>query len=192
MGEYAWRILARVPTNTSTEVQAWVLKPPAAPQAIRLPGQAPTEPPVGQGFEVAPAACPVARVSTAASRARNQGAGAAILVAFEYERDQVGDVRTPLRGGPAGVVFRPTLTSKADDPTAQANANRRRGKRRSATHQWERHNGEGGREHNQNREQKVQLQGMPGYKEDSLFIDGESVGLKYVPDALRNIRRYRE
>jgi transposase len=39
--------------NTPTELQAWVLKPPNAPQAIRLPGQAPTEPPVGQGFEVA-------------------------------------------------------------------------------------------------------------------------------------------
>jgi transposase len=39
--------------NTPTELQAWVLKPPTAPQAIRLPGQAPTEPPVGQGFEVA-------------------------------------------------------------------------------------------------------------------------------------------
>jgi transposase len=39
--------------NTPTELQAWVLKPPNAPQAIRLPGQVPTEPPVGQGFEVA-------------------------------------------------------------------------------------------------------------------------------------------
>jgi transposase len=39
--------------NTPTELQAWVLKPPEALQAIRLPGQAPTDPPVGQGFEVA-------------------------------------------------------------------------------------------------------------------------------------------
>ena len=38
--------------NTPTELQAWVLKAPRAPQAIRLPGQAPTEPPVGRGFEV--------------------------------------------------------------------------------------------------------------------------------------------
>jgi transposase len=35
------------------ELQAWVLKPPVPPQAIRLPGQAAHEPPVGQGFEVA-------------------------------------------------------------------------------------------------------------------------------------------
>jgi len=38
--------------NTPAELQAWVLKPPHAPQAIRLPDQAPHEPPVGQGFEV--------------------------------------------------------------------------------------------------------------------------------------------
>ena len=38
--------------NTPAELQAWVLKPPQAPQAIRLPGQLPTEVPVGQGFEV--------------------------------------------------------------------------------------------------------------------------------------------
>ena len=35
--------------NTPAELQAWVLKPPSKPQAIRLPR---TEPPVGQGFEV--------------------------------------------------------------------------------------------------------------------------------------------
>lgn len=39
--------------NTPTELQAWVRKPPYAPQAIWLPGQALTEPPVGQGFEMA-------------------------------------------------------------------------------------------------------------------------------------------
>jgi transposase len=38
--------------NTPTELQAWVLKPPSAPRAIRLPDQPRTEPPVGQGFEV--------------------------------------------------------------------------------------------------------------------------------------------
>ena len=39
--------------QTPTELQAWVLKPPVSPQAIRLPGQAAHEAPVGQGFEVA-------------------------------------------------------------------------------------------------------------------------------------------
>lgn len=39
--------------NTPAELQAWVLKPPATPQAIRLPGQAPTEAALGQGFELA-------------------------------------------------------------------------------------------------------------------------------------------
>ena len=38
--------------NTPAELQAWVLKPPCRPQAIRLPDQARCEPPVGQGFEV--------------------------------------------------------------------------------------------------------------------------------------------
>lgn len=38
--------------QTPTELQAWVLKPPGSPQAIRLPGQAAHEPPVGQGFAV--------------------------------------------------------------------------------------------------------------------------------------------
>ncbi len=38
--------------NTPAELRVWVLKPPGAPQPIRLPGQLPTEPPVGQGFEV--------------------------------------------------------------------------------------------------------------------------------------------
>jgi transposase len=38
--------------QTPTELQAWVLKPPVSPQAIRLPGQVAHEPPVGQGFEV--------------------------------------------------------------------------------------------------------------------------------------------
>ncbi|HLF27364.1 MAG TPA: hypothetical protein VJG32_13605 [Anaerolineae bacterium] len=38
--------------NTPTELQTWVLKPPSRPQAIRLPQQSRSEPPVGQGFEV--------------------------------------------------------------------------------------------------------------------------------------------
>ena len=38
--------------NTPAELQAWVLKPPCAPQPIRLPEQSRTDPPVGQGFEV--------------------------------------------------------------------------------------------------------------------------------------------
>lgn len=38
--------------QTPAELQAWVLEPPVPPQAIRLPGQAAHEPPVGQGFEV--------------------------------------------------------------------------------------------------------------------------------------------
>jgi transposase len=38
--------------QTPTELQAWVLHPPAPPQALRLPGQPAHEPPVGQGFEV--------------------------------------------------------------------------------------------------------------------------------------------
>lgn len=38
--------------QTPAELQAWVLKPPEPPRAIRLPGQAAHEPPVGQGFEV--------------------------------------------------------------------------------------------------------------------------------------------
>ena len=37
--------------QTPAELQAWVLKPPVSPQAIRLPGQAAHEPLVGQGFE---------------------------------------------------------------------------------------------------------------------------------------------
>ena len=39
--------------QTPAELQAWVLKPPVPPHAIRLPGQAAHEPPVGQGFAVA-------------------------------------------------------------------------------------------------------------------------------------------
>lgn len=39
--------------QTPAEVQAWVLRPPAPLQAVRLPGQPAHEPPVGQGFEVA-------------------------------------------------------------------------------------------------------------------------------------------
>jgi len=39
--------------HTPAELQAWVLKPPVKPQAIRLPGQAPTEAAVGQGFALA-------------------------------------------------------------------------------------------------------------------------------------------
>jgi transposase len=38
--------------NTPGELEAWVLKPPSAPRAIRLPGQARNAPSVGQGFEV--------------------------------------------------------------------------------------------------------------------------------------------
>jgi len=38
--------------NTPAELQAWVLKTPSLPQAIRLPNQSRSEPPVGQGFEV--------------------------------------------------------------------------------------------------------------------------------------------
>ena len=38
--------------NTPAELAAWVLNPPSPPSAIRLPGQASSEPPVGQGFEV--------------------------------------------------------------------------------------------------------------------------------------------
>jgi transposase len=38
--------------NTPAELAAWVLNPPRTPSAIRLPGQASSEPPVGQGFEV--------------------------------------------------------------------------------------------------------------------------------------------
>jgi transposase len=38
--------------QTPAELQAWVLKPPEPPQALRLPGQAAHEPPVGQGFAV--------------------------------------------------------------------------------------------------------------------------------------------
>jgi transposase len=38
--------------NTPAELQAWVLKPPSEPQAIRLPDPARRTPPVGQGFEV--------------------------------------------------------------------------------------------------------------------------------------------
>jgi transposase len=38
--------------NTPTELEAWVLKPPSEPRAIRLPDQPRSEPPVGQGFEV--------------------------------------------------------------------------------------------------------------------------------------------
>jgi len=38
--------------TTPAELEAWVLKPPSAPRAIRLPDQARGEPPVGQGFEV--------------------------------------------------------------------------------------------------------------------------------------------
>ena len=39
--------------QTPMELQAWVLTPPEPPHAIRLPGQALDDPPVGQGFEVA-------------------------------------------------------------------------------------------------------------------------------------------
>ena len=38
--------------HTPTELQAWVLHPPARQRAIRLPDQQANEPPVGQGFEV--------------------------------------------------------------------------------------------------------------------------------------------
>jgi len=38
--------------HTPAQLQAWVSHPPATPQAIRLPGQSPSEAPVGQGFEV--------------------------------------------------------------------------------------------------------------------------------------------
>src|SRR3990172_228113 len=38
--------------TTPAELEAWVLKPPNAPCAIRLPDQARSEPAVGQGFEV--------------------------------------------------------------------------------------------------------------------------------------------
>jgi transposase len=38
--------------NTPAELEAWVLNPPNAPRAIRLPDQARSEPAVGQGFEV--------------------------------------------------------------------------------------------------------------------------------------------
>ena len=38
--------------NTPAELAAWVLNPPSEPGAIRLPDQANSEPPVGQGFEV--------------------------------------------------------------------------------------------------------------------------------------------
>ena len=38
--------------QTPAELQAWVMKPPEPPHAIRLPGQAAHEPPVGQGFAV--------------------------------------------------------------------------------------------------------------------------------------------
>ena len=38
--------------NTPTELETWVLKPPSASRAIRLPDQARREPAVGQGFEV--------------------------------------------------------------------------------------------------------------------------------------------
>ena len=46
--------LAPLPStgNTPTELEAWVLKPPRAPRAIRLPDQTRSELPVGQGFEV--------------------------------------------------------------------------------------------------------------------------------------------
>lgn len=39
--------------HTPAELQALVLQPPVKPQAIRLPGQAPTDAAVGQGFELA-------------------------------------------------------------------------------------------------------------------------------------------
>jgi hypothetical protein len=39
--------------QTPAELQAWVLDPPAPLEPIRLPDQAESEPPVGQGFEVA-------------------------------------------------------------------------------------------------------------------------------------------
>ena len=46
--------LAPLPMTGATpaELEAWVLKPPSAPHPIRLPDQARSEPPVGQGFEV--------------------------------------------------------------------------------------------------------------------------------------------
>ncbi len=39
--------------QTPAELQAWVLDPPAPLEPIRLPDQAESDPPVGQGFEVA-------------------------------------------------------------------------------------------------------------------------------------------
>lgn len=38
--------------HTPAQLQAWVDHPPGTPEAIRLPGQSPSEAPVGQGFEV--------------------------------------------------------------------------------------------------------------------------------------------
>ena len=38
--------------HTPAQLQRWVSHPPATPQAIRLPGQPPSEAPLGQGFEV--------------------------------------------------------------------------------------------------------------------------------------------
>jgi len=39
--------------NTPAQLQEWVQNPPAPPQPLRLPGQAQSEPAIGQGFEVA-------------------------------------------------------------------------------------------------------------------------------------------
>lgn len=38
--------------HTPAQLQAWGSHPPVTPQAIRLPGQAPSDAPLGQGFEV--------------------------------------------------------------------------------------------------------------------------------------------
>lgn len=38
--------------HTPAQLQGWVSHPPTTPQAIHLPGQPPSEAPVGQGFEV--------------------------------------------------------------------------------------------------------------------------------------------
>jgi transposase len=38
--------------NTPAQLQEWVLNPPTPPTPIRLPDQSPSDPPVGEGFEV--------------------------------------------------------------------------------------------------------------------------------------------
>ena len=52
-GSYLTPLPLPLTGQAPAELQAWVLDPPVSPQAIRLPGQAAHEPPVGQGFEVA-------------------------------------------------------------------------------------------------------------------------------------------